>query len=526
MSSNGKAKKESKWLDDQDLPDLPAGWCWTTVQALVDVKTGTTPRRGTAAYWVDGTIPWVTSTAVNELTVTEGNELVTETALKETNLRIYPRHTLILALYGEGKTRGKVSELLIDATINQALAALVMSGEAAKCRRFLKAFLQSNYEGMGRKAAGGMQPNLNLGIVKKIAVPLAPLNEQDRIVAKIEELFSDLDAGVVALERAKANLKRYRAAVLKAAVEGKLTAAWRAENPCTESAADLLQRILHERRQKWEQQQLAKYAEQGKATPMGWRDKYKPPAEQDATNVPELPDDWCWSSTGLLCECIVPNRDKPKSFSGDIPWMTLPDFDGRIELQGSRNSTGLTLDEVLRYKARLGPAGSVVMSCIGRFGISAVLGLPTVINQQLHAFLVPQGLSARYLAYVIRTQEHCMNRMATATTIAYLNKDNCNSVPIPLPPCAEQNQIVDEIEQRLSLVDEAESQIEINLKRATRLRQSILKRAFEGKLIPQDPADEPASKLLERINTSIAADSERDGSKTRSPRRPKRTRTN
>ena len=104
------------------------------------------------------------------------------------------------------------------------------------------------------------------------------LNEQRRIVAKIEELFSDLDAGVAALERAKAKLKRYRAAVLKAAVEGKLTEEWRAKHPPKETASQLLERILKERRRKWEEDQLAAYAKAGKKPPANWKDKYKEPA--------------------------------------------------------------------------------------------------------------------------------------------------------------------------------------------------------------------------------------------------------
>ncbi|MFO0889888.1 MAG: hypothetical protein U0790_12195 [Isosphaeraceae bacterium] len=113
--------------------------------------------------------------------------------------------------------------------------------------------------------------------MKAVRVPFAPINEQRRIVAKIEELFSDLDAGVAALERVRANLKRYRASVLKAAVEGKLTEDWRAQHPDTEPAPVLLERILTERRRQWEKDQLAKFAQAGKQPPKGWREKYVEP---------------------------------------------------------------------------------------------------------------------------------------------------------------------------------------------------------------------------------------------------------
>src|SRR5262249_52947193 len=125
-------------------------------------------------------------------------------------------------------------------------------------------------------------------------------NEQRRIAEKIEELFSDLDAGVVALERAKANLKRYRASVLKAAVEGSLTAEWRATHPKVEPASKLLERILAERRRKWEADQLAKFAASGKQPPKNWPAKYVEPALVDTSALPDLPDGWCWSTLPQL----------------------------------------------------------------------------------------------------------------------------------------------------------------------------------------------------------------------------------
>ena len=146
--------------------------------------------------------------------------------------------------------------------------------------------------------------SINKGVLRRFPVPLAPLNEQRRIVAKMEELFSDLDAGVAALKRAKVNLKRYRAAVLKAAVEGKLTEEWRAEHSDTEPASKFLARILTERRQKWEADQLAKFAAAGKEPPKNWREKYVEPTPPDTNGLPELPEGWCWVTLGQLLHRI------------------------------------------------------------------------------------------------------------------------------------------------------------------------------------------------------------------------------
>ena len=324
------------------------------------------------------------------------------------------------------------------------------------------------------------QSSINQKTLKSVPIPLPPFSEQERIVAKIEELFTQLEAGVAELQQARDLLQRYRQAVLKSAVAGELTREWRkargkggSETRPDENGEQLLTRILSERRAKWE-------AEGGKG-------KYKEPVPPDTDGLPELPEGWVWATSGYLCDCIVPNRDKPKSFSGDIPWITLPDFnETEIFIGTSKSDLGLSTDEVDRYRAKVIPKGSVVMSCVGRFGITGVVERDLVVNQQLHAFLTPEGLlNAKYLAYALRTQVPFMEEVATATTISYMNKSKCNSIPVPLPPTDEQNRIVEKVERRLSVADEIEKELDQALARSERLRQSILKRAFDGTLVKQ-----------------------------------------
>ena len=135
----------------------------------------------------------------------------------------------------------------------------------------------------------------------KQRITLAPLPEQHRIVTRIESLFARLDEGVAALKRAEANLERYRASVLKSAVEGRLTEQWRRENPPEETGEELLARILAERRKRWEEEQLAKFAARGRKPPKNWKAKYKEPVAPDTSKLPELPGGWCWASLEALC---------------------------------------------------------------------------------------------------------------------------------------------------------------------------------------------------------------------------------
>jgi type I restriction enzyme S subunit len=183
-AGRGKWKVPESPSTDTPLPD---GWVWSCIDQLAEVGTGATPKRDKAAYWNDGDVPWVTSSVVNGDYVDEASEFVTKLALAETNLTLYPVGTLLIAMYGEGKTRGNCAELRIPATTNQALAALQV---AASARGYVRQFLELNYEEMRKVASGGVQPNLNLSLVRAVCIPLPPLAEQIRIVAEVDRHLS------------------------------------------------------------------------------------------------------------------------------------------------------------------------------------------------------------------------------------------------------------------------------------------------------------------------------------------------
>lgn len=207
----GKGKyKEPTAPNMVALSKLPEGWAWATVGQLAEVGTGATPQRGKVEYYQDGKIPWVTSAVVNQSYVDEASEFVSAIALEKTNLTLYPAGTLLVAMYGEGKTRGKCSELRISATTNQALAALQAD---ADIRSYLRLFLGHNYEETRKVASGGVQPNLNLSLIRSIQLPMPPLAEQQRIVSEVERLFSIVLESEAVIDT---NLKR--AQVLKQAI--------------------------------------------------------------------------------------------------------------------------------------------------------------------------------------------------------------------------------------------------------------------------------------------------------------------
>ena len=173
LNDTWKAKyKEPAMPDTSRLTELPEGWCWTTIDQFAIVRTGATPLKGKAAYYENGTVPWVTSGALNQVYVDCADEFITSFAVAKTNAKLFPIGTLLLAMYGEGKTRGKVSELRICAATNQACAALVFEGLSNASKPYIKSFLHKNYEDIRRLSSGGVQPNLNLSLVRQTCIPM------------------------------------------------------------------------------------------------------------------------------------------------------------------------------------------------------------------------------------------------------------------------------------------------------------------------------------------------------------------
>lgn len=337
-------------------------------------------------------------------------------------------------------------------------------------------------------------------LTEKVAIPLAPLAEQRRIVAKIEELFTRLDAGVEALKKVKAELKRYRQAVLKHAFEGKLTAEWRkAHKGEIEPASKVLERIAKER----EKQTLARRGGKGKARKL-------PPF--DKTNLPELPDGWEWARLEDCTE-LVTKGESPKWQGFDyvregVPFIRSENvLWGAIDLGGVANIPEGFHDKLKRSQVR---PSDVLVNLVGAsIGRSCVVP-PTVekanLNQAVALIRLSPALHPNFLMFLVISpdMQRTIHSGKVETARPNISLTDVKGLDVPVPPSPEQRQIVSEIERHFSIADEVEQTIEKSLKQSDRLRQSILKKAFEGKLVPQDTDDEPAEKLLERIGTEKA----------------------
>ncbi len=379
--------------------------------------------------------------------------------------------------------------------------------------RYILYGLRSTAQKLLDESTGSTFDAISGQTLREHSLAFAPLAEQERIVAEIEKQFTRLDAAVAALKRIQANLKRYRAAVLKAACEGRLVPTEaelaRRGGRSYEPASALLERILADRRSRWQAAQLAKFQAAGKALKDNkWKSKYEEPILPDPA-LSKLPEGWLWATLSQVSW----NASYGTSEKCDYDWpgpavLRIPNVaSGKIDLTDMKHahkshefdeSDAITIGDMLIVRTN----GS--RDLIGRSAVvQQSFGKPHLYASYLIRFRLIGRLPL--LAWMRTIWDSPWNRAQienlAATTAGQYNVSvgKLNPLPIPLPPADEMQRIATEIDRRTSVIDELEAQVGANLLRAERLRQSILKRAFEGKLVPQEPNDEPASALLERI---------------------------
>ena len=471
--------------------ELPLSWELVPLgNILLKIIGGGTPSKKIPEYY-KGNIPWFTVKDMRTRRPFDSIDHISKKAVKESSTNIIPENTVIIA------TRiglGRVIRVPFVAAINQDLKALFTTPEIDK--GYLEYWFVSIADYLDSIGSGTTVKGIRLEILKELQFPLAPLNDQKRIVAEIEKQFSRLDEAVENLKRVKVNLKRYKASVLKAAVEGKLTEDWRAKHPDVEPADKLLGRILAERRKKWEEAELSKMKKAGKEPKDDkWKKKYKEPSQADISTLDELPNGWNWLTSDQLFWFVT---------SGSRGWAKYYSDSGAVFLRIGNldhDTVSLDLKKVQFVKPPRGAEGTrtrveendiliSITADVGMIGIVQKGFGEAYINQHISLARPVSTINSLYLAWYLtsRLGQNQFGVLQRGATKAGLGLDDIRSVKIPMPPFEEQEEIISQMEKRLSVVDEIEIEADKNLKRSVRLRQSILKKAFSGRLIQSKEA--------------------------------------
>ena len=364
-----------------------------------------------------------------------------------------------------------------------------------------------------RLVTGSAQPQVTINNAIELKLNLPPLNEQKRIVSKIEELFSELDNGIASLKTAREQLKVYRQAVLKHAFESKLTAKWREENADKlESPEQLLARIQQEREARYQEQ-----LEDWKAAVKEWeingkkgknpnkprKQKIDPIGKSDLDDLFDIPEKWKWVFLNELSEYIVDGtHHTPDYTDSGVPFISAKDIrDFKINFEKARFISDLQhKDLIKRCRPR---KNSVLLTKSGTIGRVALVDIDFEFSlfESVSNIPILGNLQGRFVMWAVYFQvsTYFGAKNQKGVAIRHLHLEDIRRLPVPLPSYNEQTVFVEKIENIFNRISENEAVIDAELLHAETLRQSILKKAFSGQLVPQDPSDEPASELLARI---------------------------
>ena len=484
---------------DIGLSELPDGWVWTTLEHCTEIldsqrvpinakerETRITGKPETELYpyyGATGQVGWIDDFLFDDELILLGEDGAPFLDFSKDKAYLIKGKSWV-------NNHAHVLKARIQVTSNQLLC------------HYLNTFDYHDY------VTGTTRLKLNQSLMRRIPVPIPRFPEQRRIVAKIEKLFTKVDAGIEALHKVGAQLKRYRQSVLKAAFDGKLTEAWRAEHQDEiDPASVLLESVLKERGEKWEAEQLEQMRAKGKIPKNDkWKAKLKEPTPVDTSELPELPMGWIWATIEqLLTKIQYGSSRKTNEDINGVPVLRMGNIvEGKID----RNNLKYLPKEHDEFPELLLKKGDLLFNrtnsreLVGKTAVYTGIPNPCSFASYLIRVRFSPRIESLITAHYINSvygKNWIMSVVSQQAGQANVNGTKLKLLAVPIPPEREQQVLVEEVERRFSVADDVERTIAVELKRAEQLRQSILKKAFSGGLVPQDPNDEPASVLLERI---------------------------
>lgn len=419
---------------------IPNGWASTNLEALGQWGSGGTPSRSKSEYYDGGSIPWLLIGDLNDSIIKKAKIHITQAGIKNSSAKLIPSGAILVAMYG---SIGKTAITGIPCTTNQAIAHCIPNKGINL--KYLHRAIQWLKPSLIAQGQGGAQQNISQGIIKSQEIFIAPTAEQTRIADKLDAVLSRVDDVNARLARVAPLLKRFRQSVLAAATSGRLTEDWRDSNK------------------------------------FNWN-----------------PTSMRLGDTGQIITGSTPPKNSPDLYGKEIPFFKPSDLAHGYEVK----TAGEYLSKKGGAASRMLPQKSVLVTCIGatigKTGLSRSAG---ATNQQINAVICDHKVMPEWLYFWMSspTGQTSITENSSATTLPIINKSKFSALPIEVPSIEEQAEIVRRVEILFAFADRLEARLKGAQAAAQRLTPAVLAKAFRGKLVAQDPADEPAAELLKRL---------------------------
>ena len=439
-------------MDNNEIKyTLPEGWIWTTIGEIGIVASGGTPPTRNPEFW-GGDIAWITPSDLSNyknVYISKGARNITRIGLEYSSAKLFPKGSILFS------SRAPIGYVVIaknEMSTNQGFKNIIITESLIS--EYVYYYLKTIKPLAEKMASGTTFLELSATKFTQIPFPLAPLKEQSRIVAKIEELFSELEHAEAGLIKAQKILRVYRHALLKNAFEGKLTEKWRNENPL----------------------KINKSGEN--------------------FNI-QLPNGWIWNNLGNIAQISM--GQSPPGNTYNTKGNGLPLINGPVEFNKSPFSKTKKVKWTTK-PLKICDEGDLLICVRGSTtGRQNIAGFTACIGRGVAAIHASDKISIDYLAYFTYFSQRKIYEMGTGSTFPSISKEQIGNILVPLCPISEQIQIVEELEKRFTLIENLDKSIINAFLKIELNRQSILKKAFKGDLIAQDKNDEPAINLLNKI---------------------------
>ena len=395
--------------------EIPNSWAWVKLGDICEISSGGTPSRNEAQFWENGTIPWLKIADIKDDYVNSSSEFITQKGLENSSAKIFKKGTLLFTIFA---TLGEVAILNIDASTNQAIVGLTPKKDNY-ITKFIFFALKNIKNSVNLIGRGATQKNINQTILKNFYIPLPPLDEQERIVKKIDELFSQIDILDKHKESLLKNIKHTKARILDLALQGKLVENSRIPN-------DLNSRIPSD---------------------------FNPPFE--------IPNSWAWVKLGDICEISsggTPSRNEAQFWeNGTIPWLKIADIKDDYVNSSSEFITQKGLEN---SSAKIFKKGTLLFTIFATLGEVAILNIDASTNQAIVG-LTPKkdNYITKFIFFALKNIKNSVNLIGRGATQKNINQTILKNFYIPLPPLDEQERIVKKIDELFEILEVIENSL-------------------------------------------------------------------